>query len=256
MKSLVSIILAVAVAAVVSGCATPPATHGSIITTDGGKVTENRSDYANYTQAKLALATKPLFEMECPAEGCVIKSLKVNNPNAGGDIAAPAAPPRIESAAVGVAREFKETLLGMTPLAIAYTTGKTVQRIFESSNAANVSLASRIQAPQANQTINVTGSNSSAAFGGAASSVGPVTNTTTANTTSTVTRTNTSVANTSTNTATNTNSGNTSTNTNSGNTTTTTTPTTVTCTNGNATGTPSSTTGAGTGTGTTTQTCR
>jgi hypothetical protein len=250
MKTLACLIIAAVLA--LTGCATPPATHGSVITTDGGGVTENRSDYANYTQAKLALATKPLFEMECPTEGCVIKSLKVNNPNAGGDIAAPAAPPKVESAAVGVAREFKETLLGLTPLAVAYTTGKTVQRIFESSNATSVSLASRIQAPQANQTINVTGSNSSAAFGGSASSVGPVTNTTTTNTTSTVTRTNNSSA------VTNTNSGNTATttttNTNSGNTTTTTTPTTttVTCTNGSATGTPTS----GTGSGTTTQTCR
>jgi hypothetical protein len=254
MKSLISIVLAVAVAGVLSGCTTPPATHGSIITTDGGKITENRSDYANYTQAKLALAAKPLFELECPTEGCVLKALRVNNPNSGGDIAAPAAPPKIESAAVGVAREFKETLLGVTPLAIAYTTGKTVQRIFESANAANVSIASRIQAPQPNQTINVTGSNSAAAFGGPATSTGPVSNTTTTNTTSSLTRTNTS------STITNTNSGNTTTNTNSGNTTTTTTTTptttTITCTNGNASGTGQPTTGTGSGTGTTTQTCR
>lgn len=235
---ILQIILALTVV-LIAGCAAPlppPAT-----------------DYTEYAKAKLALAAKPLFELECPPEGCIVKALRVHNPHAGSDIAAPAAPPRVESAAVGVAREFKETLFGLTPFAIAYTTGNTVAKIFKESSQANVALASRIQAPQANQTINVTGSNSAAAFGGAASSTGPVTTTTstaTTNTTSTSTAT------------TNTNSGNTTTatNTNSGNTTTTTTPTTITCTNGTASGTatgqPTTGTGTGTATGTTTQNCR
>lgn len=175
-----------------AGCETiKPAEHGSVIETtvkaDGSKViVENRSDYANYTNTKFELAKKPLFSMECPAEGCRFAKLEVANPNAGADIKEPAPPPKQESVAVGVAREIKETLGILAPVGMAATVGHTVNRIFASFGGTVTQMATTIQAPQPNVTT-------------------------------------TNVANT-TNTTTNTNSGNTSNtaNTNSGNTTSTT----------------------------------
>lgn len=158
--------------------------QGSVTKTekDGAKI-ENLSDYAAYVKTKSELANKPLFEMVCPAAGCVISSLKVNNPNAAGDIAAPAPPPKQESAFVGVMREVKETVLGLQPLGIAAVVGRSVEKMADRQAAANEAIAGKIQAPAAN-----------------------------------VTTTNTSTVNTA-----NTNSGNTTTSTNSGNTATTTT---------------------------------
>lgn len=181
MKTITLLFIALTLAA----CSTPAVEHGSVIETtiksDGSRVVvENRSDYANYANTKLELAKKNLFEMECPPQGCTFLKLAVANPNAGSDIKEPAAPPKVESAAVGVAREIKETIGLAMPVAMAATVGHTVGKLFTAFGGSVESIAGKIQAPQAN-----------------------------------VTTTNTSNVAT-----TNTNSGNTTSNTNSGNTTT------------------------------------
>lgn len=181
--------------ALLAGCASVPEgiEHGSVVQTvakDGTRTTENRSDYAAYVVAKTQLAAAPLFKITCPTTGCNFASLEVANPHAASDIAAPAPPPKIESAAVGVMREFKEMLQSAMPVAMAATVGHTTAKIFSAFGGSVENIAGKIQAPQAN-----------------------VTTTTTSNATNN----------------TNTNSGNTTTtsNTNSGNTTTSTTTTTT-----------------------------
>lgn len=66
--------------------------EGSVIKTvkkvDGSVETiENLSDYAIY--AKRAGESKPMFEMTCPVQGCVLSSLKVNAPESGSKLAEP-----------------------------------------------------------------------------------------------------------------------------------------------------------------------
>jgi hypothetical protein len=184
---------AIAAVFALAGCSSLPdqaTEHGSVTRTvvkrDGSReVTENASDYAAYTKAKLELAGKPLFRLTCPTTGCVIASLEVSAPNSGGDLAAPAAPVKVEHAAVGIARELKETVLGLQPLAVATTVGRTVTRVFDSFGRSNEMIAARIQAPQPNVIVN--GNNSAASAGGTAASTGPVATTTTNTTTTTTT---------------------------------------------------------------------
>jgi hypothetical protein len=140
-----------------TGCASMPDAieHGSIVQTvakDGTRTTENRSDYSQYVATKAQLAAAPLFKLTCPASGCMIASLEVANPHAARDIAAPAPPPKIESAAVGVMREFKEALLGLAPIGMAATVGHTTAKIFSAFGGSVESIAGKIQAPQASVT--------------------------------------------------------------------------------------------------------
>jgi hypothetical protein len=170
---------AAAIAAIVlAGCNTLPdqaTDHGSVVKTtvkqDGAReVIENKSDYAAYASAKLELAGKPLFKLTCPPSGCVLASLEVSAPGTGGELAAPAPPPKVEHPFVGAVRETKELLLGLQPLAIAATSGHFVARVFDSFGRSSESIASRIQAPAPSIVVN--GNNSAAAAGGTASSTG------------------------------------------------------------------------------------
>ncbi len=147
--------------ALCAGCASTPDAieHGSIVQTvakDGTRTTENKSDYAAYVAIKAQLAAAPLFRVTCPVSGCQFASLEVANPHAATDIAAPAPPPKIESSAVGVAREFKEALLGLAPVAMAATVGNTVGKIFSAFGGSVENIAGKIQAPQANVTTTTT----------------------------------------------------------------------------------------------------
>lgn len=169
-----------------SGCESVPKgiDHGSVVqTAKDGTRTENLSDYAAFVAAKKDLATKPLFEMSCPATGCLVLSLKVNNPNGGGDIAAPAAPPKVESTGVGIAREMKETVGLLMPLGMVGLVGSTVSKVFNSFGNTTQALAAKIQAPQPNVTTTNTASGGSA-IGGSATTTPTTTSTTTTNTNS------------------------------------------------------------------------
>lgn len=150
--------IAILAANFLAGCATAPIEQGSIIQTklaDGSTRTENRSDFAAYAEAKRELASKPLFEMTCPSTGCVLASLKVNNPGAGSDLAAPAPPPKVESPLVGFMRELKETVGLLTPIGMAGTVGHAVGGIFAAFADSTEEIADKIQAPQANVTNNI-----------------------------------------------------------------------------------------------------
>lgn len=233
--------LLLAVLFLIAGCSTPTPPAAAA-----------KSDYSYYAEAKAAAAAKPLFEMECPSEGCIVKALRVNNPNSAADaIAAPAPPPRVEHAVVGVMREAKEMLLGLAPSAVGIVGAKTVAKVFDSFGSTSVAIANKIQAPvvvtpPANQTVNVTGNNSAGAIGGAATSTGAVT--TTLRTTTCI---NGNGTGTGTGTGSNTPGSTTNTNPTTG---TPTTPTTGTTPTGTNTGTGTGT-GSGTGTGTSTQNC-
>lgn len=177
-------------AALAAGCSSVPEVateQGSVVkTTTGGdgrkEVLENKSDYAVYVEARLSAMARPLFEMTCPATGCVIASLKVGHPGGGGaELSAPVPVQPPAHPVVGFMREVKETLLGLMPVAMAATTGHYVSKVFDSFGATNAAMAAQIQAPAPNVTI---GNNSGAALGGGSVSVaGPVTTTTTTNTT-------------------------------------------------------------------------
>lgn len=178
--------LAIVVALLIAGCQhfPTPAEHGSVIQTakDGTK-TENLSDNAAYYKTKLELANKPLFEMTCPTNGCMVLSLKVNNPNAANDIAAPVPTPKQESAFVGVAREFKEALVALTPLGMAGIVGHTVAKMADSASRTSEAMAGKIQAPAGNSTVTNTASGGSA-IGGNATNTPTTTSTSTTNTNS------------------------------------------------------------------------
>jgi hypothetical protein len=93
MKLIIHIAVGI-VSFVMAGCSTMPdaVDQGSVVKTtvktDGSKdIIENLSDYAIY--AKHAGEKQPLFEMTCPANGCVLASLKVNSPDSGSKLAGP-----------------------------------------------------------------------------------------------------------------------------------------------------------------------
>lgn len=194
MKTLLHLIIALAIAVGVVGCKTLPTEateHGSITQTkpDGTKV-ENKSDYAAYADAKLTLAKQPIISIACPPTGCVMKGLQVFAPGAGGDITAPVAPKPPENAIVGTMREIKEGVIGLAPFVLGAKVVSGFAGIFDRFGGTTAEIASRTQAPQANNTVYVNGSNSSAAIGGSSTSRGPVTRTTTTNTTNTTTTNN------------------------------------------------------------------
>lgn len=153
--------------------------HGSVIRTttkpDGSiERVENLSDQAAYYRAKSEIAGKPLFRMACPAEGCKFASLEVSSPNSAGDIAAPAPPPKVENAVVGVVRELKEGILGLAPIAapVAIVQGmaRYGTRIANRFGDSIDTIATNVSRP--NQ-VTVTGSNSAASVNGPATSTGP-----------------------------------------------------------------------------------
>lgn len=100
---------AIFAAFILAGCNTLPTEateQGSISRTvkkaDGStETTSNKSDYAAYLD-KVG-ESKPLFELSCPATGCIIGTLKVN---AQGDSSKVAAPAAVESAGVVFAKGF------------------------------------------------------------------------------------------------------------------------------------------------------
>lgn len=186
MKSFTRFAFALIAAVMVAGCNLIPkeaTEHGSVIQTkaDGSKI-ENRSDYAEYAQGKITLASRPLFEMTCPATGCIVMSLKVNAPGQGSDIAPPAAPPKEENAIVGTVRELKEFGLGAAPYLLGHSVVKGFKAMFTVFGDTVADVSGKIQAPQPNNTVNCTGPYVACAQGGAASTIGPVRNTTRTNT--------------------------------------------------------------------------
>lgn len=69
-----------AVFVIVAGCSAAPVVQkGTTIEQEEGKTVTTKSDYAVYLEK--ASEQRPLFELTCPAAGCVLTGLKVHNPN-------------------------------------------------------------------------------------------------------------------------------------------------------------------------------
>lgn len=163
MKTLIRITLSSLVAIGLAACESAPkeaTEQGSVIHTkaDGSKV-ENRSDYADYANVKLKLAERPLFEMTCPPQGCVVASLKVNNPTSGADILPPVKPAP-EPSGFDKALAVADRLLGYGVQAYGIHAGKVVQtasilankEIAQSRDRSTVDLVDRIATANAQAT--------------------------------------------------------------------------------------------------------
>lgn len=116
-----------------AGCAGTPTQatdQGSVVKTnaDGSKV-ENLSDYAIY--AKIATESKPMFEMTCPPQGCVIASLKVNAPMDKNALQAPQVP---ESASTVLVKGFFGLARDALSLGPWYFGSRVLTKAFEVAN--------------------------------------------------------------------------------------------------------------------------
>ena len=70
--------LAMAIVVLAACSAAPQVQKGEVVESGDGKVT-TRSDYSVYLEKQTE--QRPLFELTCPASGCVLSGLKVLNPN-------------------------------------------------------------------------------------------------------------------------------------------------------------------------------
>lgn len=132
-----TVVYAVLVAFALAGCNTLPSeatAQGSLsrtITKKDGSVetTSNKSDYAAYLD-KVG-ESKPIFEMSCPASGCVIASLKVNAPNSGGKVAPPSVPKSFATAFTDGLFGLGHDVLSQTPWIVGM---KVLTKGFEVAN--------------------------------------------------------------------------------------------------------------------------
>ena len=140
-----TVIFAIITALALAGCNTLPTEateQGSITRTvtkkDGStETTANKSDYAAYLDK--VSESKPLFEMSCPATGCVIGTLKVNAPSDGSKIAAPVVP---ETAGVVFAKGFTGLLnnaLDKAAGAVPFVAGwKVLDKAFDAASGKSI----------------------------------------------------------------------------------------------------------------------
>lgn len=175
MKKLIHVTLAFALAFILGACNTVPTQatdQGSVIKTssDGTKI-ENLSDYALY--AKTVTDSKPIFEMTCPPQGCVMLSLKVNAPNDKNSLTAPVVP---ESAGTMFIKGFFSLAHDVVGLGPWYFGSKVLTTAFDKANSSVTTTSTSID--NSNRSTNSDSSNRST-----------TTNTTTTNTTTTNTNT-------------------------------------------------------------------
>lgn len=152
--------------------------QGSVVRTvtkgDSTETIKNQSDYASYLE--VATQSKPMFEMTCPPQGCVILSLKVNAPVNASAIAAPSQP---MNPWVAIWDRTLGTAERLGPWGAAFGIAR------EGFKAASQPVTTTIVTRDSNNTnMTASGTGSAVASGGTASGSAPITTTTTTTTTS------------------------------------------------------------------------
>lgn len=171
-------LVAVLAIAVLAGCSSmqkvdKPGFTEEVLAKDGTRTSRTMTKEAQFNETVKQIASVPLFELTCPATGCIMTSLKVAQPLGGqlqGLLVQPKeAPPELHPAAQ-VAREFFQPLkeLGLA-LGPAWIVGGVAKAGYASLERFGSVAVQSVQAP-AGTSVAISGSNGVGVLGGNGSS--------------------------------------------------------------------------------------